>query len=555
MAELLKLRRTAKGRFLTLDDGEILALTESLRKKLDDLVSIAEESNNGLKISALNALSLEELQGPEIVFEFDEDWRAQIQLYHEAENYQPTIPQGLKAALREYQEAGFKWLAKRAQWGVGACLADDMGLGKTAQALALLLHRAELGPALVVVPMSLGFNWASEAQKFAPQLRIVHFGEGDRAETFAGLQPYDAVVSSYGLMERESARFSKIHWATVVLDEAQAIKNMHTKRSKAAMKLDADFRMVTTGTPLENHLGELWNLFRFLNPGLLGSYARFNERFAAPIERQNDQETKDRLKRIVRPFLLRRTKKEVLSELPERIEKDCFVEADAEERAFYDALRCESLEKLKRLDSRSSSEKRFCVLAEIMRLRRACCNLQLIAGEKAPKSAKMAEFLKIYEELMENGHKALVFSQFVDHLGLIRKELDKIGAHYQYLDGSTSAKERQESVNAFQSGEGDVFLISLRAGGLGLNLTAADYVIHMDPWWNPAVEDQASDRAHRIGQTRPVTIYRVIMRGSIEEKIVELHRSKRSLADHLLSGASDAGARLDVAELLRLLSN
>jgi len=463
---------------------------------------------------------------------------------------EPKVPKAFEADLRPYQEEGFQWMARLAEAGFGACLADDMGLGKTVQALALLLRRGKAGPALVVAPTSVCANWAAEILKFAPALSVRHLSEGDREQTLDSLEPMDVLLCSYGLLHTESERLKAIEWSTVILDEAQAIKNAFTKRSQAAMELKAGFRLILSGTPLENHLGELWNLFRFINPGMLGSLDAFQRRFQTPIERDKDPEALHRLRRITAPFLLRRTKGQVLEELPTRTEITLELEPSAEETAFLEALRQKSLETL---DAEKSAEgQTMQVLAAITRLRRACCNPSLVQPELHIESSKLTAFLELAEELRENRHRALVFSQFVDHLSILRKALDDRGFAYQYLDGSTPAKARLRSVQAFQQGEGELFLISLKAGGTGLNLTGADYVIHMDPWWNPAVEDQASDRAHRIGQTRPVTIYRLIIKGSIEQKIVGLHQSKRQLADQLLDERTST-ARLDAQALLSLL--
>jgi SNF2 family DNA or RNA helicase len=321
------------------------------------------------------------------------------------------------------------------------------------------------------------------------------------------------------------------------------------------MALQGGFRMVCTGTPLENHLGELWNLFRFINPGLLGSLEQFNLRFAAPIEKPQDHRAtaaaRQRLRRLIQPFILRRTKTQVLDELPSRTEITLEVDLSAEETALYESLRRAALDNLEQVEG-PAEKKSIQILAEIMRLRRACCNPNLVAPELKLASSKLAAFGRLLEGLLDNRHKVLVFSQFVDHLGLIRDYLDQQGVSYQYLDGATPMAERKKRVDAFQAGQGEVFLISLKAGGVGINLTAADYVVHMDPWWNPAVEDQASDRAHRMGQLRPVTIYRLVARHTIEEGIVELHGHKRELADSLLEG-SDVAARMSAGEMLAML--
>ena len=319
------------------------------------------------------------------------------------------------------------------------------------------------------------------------------------------------------------------------------------------MSLKADFRMIATGTPIENHLGELWNLFRFINPGLLGSSQQFKERYATPIEQQHDEQARDRLKVLIKPFILRRMKREVLTELPERTEITHLVEFNEGERAFYNGLREQALQRISEYAD-LDSEQRFRVLAEITTLRQASCHPALVTENPPCDSAKMRAFAEIVDELRHNGHRCLVFSQFVGHLTLIRKYLDSNKISYQYLDGSTSVKKRKQAVDEFQAGAGELFLISLKAGGSGLNLTAADYVIHMDPWWNPAVEDQASDRAYRMGQKRPVAIYRMVVKDTIEEKIVKLHEQKRDLANALLEG-TDGGSRLSVEELVELIGD
>lgn len=554
MQQLLALLDETPGRFLRLGEGEFLALTQNFRKRLEDLRAFGDRHGNSTRLHPLAVPALTDFAAEIGQFEADQHWREHLQRFEEVQALQPEIPSTLQAELRDYQVEGFRWLARLAHWGVGACLADDMGLGKTLQALAVILTRAPQGPTLVVAPTSVGANWLKEAQRFAPTLNGIGFGTGDRQAILDNLQPFDLVVCSYGLLQQAEVgkMLAKVEWQTIVLDEAQAIKNAETQRSQAAMQLKSGFKMIATGTPIENHLGELWNLFRFINPGLLGSQKRFNQLFAVPIERYKDKGAKAKLKKLIQPFLLRRTKSQVLDELPSRTEILLPVELSTEEIALYEALRREAVEKLENTEAEAGA-KHLQVLAEIMRLRRFCCNPNLVKPELELGSSKLEAFSEIVEELLANRHKALVFSQFVDHLKIIRTYLERENIRYQYLDGSTPAKARQQRVEAFQSGDGDIFLISLKAGGTGLNLTAADYVIHMDPWWNPAVEDQASDRAHRIGQQRPVTIYRLVAKHTIEEKIVELHHHKRDLADSLLAD-SDGGGRLSTNELLQLLS-
>jgi superfamily II DNA or RNA helicase len=545
---LLELVSASRGRFVPMGDGTFLALSKAFRRRLLDLNALGEVRGEGLRLHASAAVLLGDLEQGLDAFEGDRAFRLLAARVRAAMALEPPLPTTLEAELRDYQAQGYRWLMRLAEAGLGACLADDMGLGKTLQALAVLLARGGAGPALVVAPTSVCANWQNEAARFAPALRLHNLAEHDRERLLEQAGPMDVVVTSYGLLHQESERLAKVAWSTVILDEPQAIKNAFTKRSKAAMALKAGFRLVLSGTPVENHLGELWNILRFLNPGLMGTLDQFQVRFQIPIERLDDPEALKRLKRVVGPFLLRRTKAQVLEELPPRTEITLEVEPSPEEAAFLEALRQRSLEELEDLGEGQAIQ----VLAAIMRLRRACCHPELAQPGIGIPSSKAEAFLELLAHMRENKHRALVFSQFVDHLALIRQALEAQGVPYLYLDGGTPARARAKAVAAFQSGEGEVFLISLKAGGTGLNLTGADYVIHMDPWWNPAVEDQASDRAHRIGQTRPVTIYRLVLRGSIEQKIVALHARKRQLADNLLEGAA-APARLDAEALMELL--
>lgn len=554
MRQLMSLLEQTNSRFIPLADGQFIALTNEFRKRLDEMRSFADQHGDGLRFHPLASLAMDDMLADMEHVKADKHWKANIKKIKEMESFQPELPSTLQADLRDYQQEGFEWMSRLAYWGVGACLADDMGLGKTIQALSVILTRAPQGPTLVIAPTSVGLNWISEAQKFSPTLNPVQFTSGDRQKLLNSLQPFDLLVCTYGLLQQDelSNMLAEVEWSTIVLDEAQAIKNANTKRSKAAMKLQAGFKVLTTGTPIENHLGELWNLFRFINPGLLGSMEKFNQKFAYPIERDEDKQARHRLKTLISPFILRRTKSQVLDELPSRTEITLQVELSKAEMAMYEALRREAMERLADSEVQGGA-KHLQVLAEIMKLRRMCCNPQLILPETDLMGSKLELFGETLEELLANRHKALVFSQFVDHLSILKAYLEENNIRYQYLDGSTPAKVRKQRVDAFQSGDGDVFLISLKAGGTGLNLTAADYVIHMDPWWNPAVEDQASDRAHRIGQKRPVTIYRLVAKNTIEEKIVALHAQKRDLADSLLDG-TDMSGKISTDDLIKLMS-
>jgi superfamily II DNA or RNA helicase len=538
LQQLLDWSREGKGRFVPLGEGRYLALTNELRARIEELATVAERHKDEARIPQLAAPWLEQvLDG--MTLATDAAFRERLERLSAAQATAAALPGGLQAQLRPYQEEGYQWAQRLATAGFGACLADDMGLGKTLQALALLLARAPGGPALVVTPTSLGGNWLAEAQRFAPALNVTLYGDGtDRGELLQQAGAQDVVVVSYTLLQQAAEEFSARRWHTLVVDEAQAIKNASAKRSQAVFELEAEFRLALSGTPIENRLAELWSIMRFCNPGLLGSSARFNQRFAVPIERERNREAQRTLRRLIAPFILRRTKAQVLEELPPRIELQLSVTPDAAETAHYEALRRQAVAEAEQsLADSNSGQARMNVLAQLTRLRRAACDPRLTSPELGLVGAKVQAFAELAAELAANQHKTLVFSQFVDFLNLLRAPLDAAGISYQYLDGSTPAAERSRRVAAFQAGEGELFLISLKAGGFGLNLTAADYVVIADPWWNPAAEDQAMGRAHRMGQQRPVTVYRLVNQGTLEERIVALHHDKRALAEGILDGA------------------
>ena len=554
LQQLLALLREARGsRYVALGEGEYLALADQLRQRLAELDALADATGGKLKLGATAAVWLADA-APELGVQGDAAWQRRAAALERAATLEPEVPHGLQAALRPYQHEGYVWMRRLAEAGFGAVLADDMGLGKTVQTLALLLARAAAGPALVVAPTSVCGNWADETARFAPALRCGVYGQGEagRAAQLAAAGAGDVVVVSYALLLRDAEALAARPWATLVLDEAQALKNAATQRVQAVGALQADFRLALTGTPVENRLADLWSIMNLLNPGLLGSASRFAERFANPIERQRDEAARARLRRLVSPFLLRRTKAQVLADLPPRTEIVQRIEPSPEERAFLEAMRRDALERIAQLDPADASRNRFNVLAELTRLRRAACDPRLAAPELGRVGAKVQAFERLAVELVEARHQTLVFSQFTDFLKLLAERLDACGLRYLVLDGSTPAAVRGERVAAFQRGEADLFLISLKAGGFGLNLTAADYVVITDPWWNPAAEDQAMGRAHRIGQQRPVTVYRLVTAGSVEERIVALHHDKRELAEGLLAG-QDAGTPLAASDLVDLL--
>ncbi|NOK13913.1 DEAD/DEAH box helicase [Corallococcus exercitus] len=539
-----------RQRYVPLGKGRWLRLTEALREQLTPLADVAHPGRKGLEVSAAAAPVLDTLEKAGARVQAPPDWRQLAKRIHDAHARPVRVPRSLKAELRDYQREGFTWLARLASWGAGACLADDMGLGKTVQALALLLSRAAAGPALVVAPTSLRGNWVLEAERFAPSLRVHVWQDSDRGALPSLLGPRDVLIISYGLLAMDAAKLADVTFATLVVDEAQAVKNPNTARARALRGVKAEARVALTGTPVENRLSELWSLFHLLFPGLLGGRESFHARFAVPIERDRNADARASLARLVRPFLLRRTKAQVARELPPRVDTVVPVTLSDAERRLYDDVRLAALARLG--EGTPGGDQRFEMLAALTRLRLAACHPRLVDPDTGLSSSKLERVLERVDELLAEGGRALVFSQFVRHLSLVRDALEARGIPFQYLDGRTPAAERQSRVEAFQRGEGALFLISLKAGGTGLNLTGADHVLHLDPWWNPAVEDQASDRAHRIGQTRPVTVSRFVAEGTIEEAILALHAQKRELADSLLSEA-DGAAALSPAQLLDLL--
>jgi SNF2 family DNA or RNA helicase len=497
------------------------------------------------------------LNAPDSGFQLDVESQSWLERVARLSQKEFALPSALGATLRPYQLEGYRWLSALSELGLGACLADDMGLGKTIQILALLLARVPEahGPTLVVAPTSVCGNWIAEVARFAPTLTAIEYVGKQRAERLSALSEQAngeiVVVCSYTLLQQDQAELSAVSWGTVVLDEAQFIKNPQSLRAKAAYSLTAKQRIAATGTPVENHLGDVWGIFRFLNPGLLGDWQHFKHTFLMPVERDAGRESTELLQKLLRPFLLRRLKRDVLADLPPLTEVQHDVHWSEDESVRYALLRKQIHQKLYTVHGKRNNKLE--VLAEIMRLRRFCCHPVLVFPDAPRECSKIDAFLDLVEELKENQHRALVFSQFVDFLGLVREHLDERRIRYEYLDGSTPQAERQARVAAFQEGDAPLFLISLKAGGFGLNLTAADYVIHLDPWWNPAVEAQATDRAHRIGQERPVTVYRLVTRDSIEESIVKMHASKRELAGALLD-QGDAVAGIGADELIELLN-
>ncbi|MCK4608979.1 MAG: DEAD/DEAH box helicase [Gammaproteobacteria bacterium] len=552
MQELLDLLDNSSEDFIQLGDDKFVSLTDHFKRKLLQLKNVASYDGKSYLVHKLSAGTVDDVIDQFDHVELDAAWQQQIEKIKTAKKLEPKLPAQLTAELRPYQHEGYKWLCRLANWGVGACLADDMGLGKTVQAIALLLKQSSKGPSLVVAPTSVCHNWLLEINRFAPTLKAHIFADHDRGKLIKNVAKKEVVICSYGLLQSSIELLKQVDWQVVVLDEAQAIKNSSAKRTKAVWQLNSNFRLALTGTPIENHLGELWSLFRFLNPGYFSTEKEFFQRFIVPIEQQKDEGMREALKRVIQPFILRRLKGEVLTELPPRIEQTIEIEQSDQEKAFYESVRVKAVDNISNMQEENVGKKKIKILAEITKLRQVCCHPTLAYKEMNIESSKLKKFFYLLDGLIENQHRVLVFSQFVQYLTLIRQALEQREIKYQYLDGQTPAKKRKNIISAFQDGTDNVFLLSLKAGGVGLNLTAADYVIILDPWWNPAVEDQAADRAHRIGQTKPVTIYRLITNNTIEEKIVQLHKYKKDLASDLLSGTNASG-KLGEDELLQLI--
>ncbi|RYZ66080.1 MAG: DEAD/DEAH box helicase, partial [Proteobacteria bacterium] len=537
---LLDAVASSEGRFVALGDAGFVALTDEVRGKLDALARAQSVASKGRLGAALLPAVDQWTTGLEV------EWSGKLAKRRTEALPDVEVPKTLRADLRDYQREGFQFLARRTTDGTGAILADDMGLGKTVQAIALLLERGPQGPALVVMPTSVQSNWRDELGRFAPSLTVKD------ADAEAG--PNDVVLVSYGMLVADEAALAARSWHTLVFDEAHALKNPTTRRWAAARGMNADATVLLTGTPVENHVGELHALFDVIAPGLLGSRAAFQRAFGIPIAR-GQRDVAAALRQMVRPLLLRRTKAEVLGELPPKTEMQRTIVPSTEERAFYEAVRRRAQERLVALRSREKGrgQAHIEILSEIMRLRRAAIDPRLVGGPDAPPGGKLAMLVRLVSDLRAEGHRALVFSQFLEVLDLAKEALALEGVVCRRLDGSLNAAERAAEVEAFQGGSGDVFLLSLRAGGVGMNLTGADYVIHLDPWWNPAVEDQATDRAHRIGQERPVTVVRMVTEGTIEEKVLALHGEKRRLYADLV-GEADGKGTLDFDQLASLLA-
>ncbi len=532
-----------KDRYIKLADGSIGEIPEEWLEKYKHLFALGEEAGDSLRLSNHHLTMLDQLLAESDRVRLDDEFiRRRQRLKDFSGITRQGLPDGFVGELRPYQTFGLDWLYFLHDFGFGGCLADDMGLGKTVQVLVLLQSLKEKKhprtASLVVVPRSLLVNWQREADRFTPGLQVHEYFGNTRDKNVAEFDQFDVVITTYGIMLRDVEIFRKYRFHYVVLDESQAIKNPLAQTSKAARLLKCEHRLVLTGTPVENSTYELWSQFAFLNPGLLGNLEYFKREFASPIEAKGDESKAEFLRKMVFPFILRRTKSQVAPELPPRTERILYSDMEPAQRKFYNRTRDYYRGMLLgMLDKQGMDNTRMKILEGLLRLRQICNHPRLVDKTFRGESAKFGLLLETLETLQAEGHKALVFSQFVEMLTLVRDALENRKVSYAYLDGST--RDRQEQVDTFQqNGKLSFFLISLKAGGVGLNLTAADYVIHIDPWWNPAVEMQASDRTHRIGQDKPVFVFKLITRDSVEEKILQLQERKRNLVDQLISTES-----------------
>jgi SNF2 family DNA or RNA helicase len=546
-------------RTVQLEDGSRGVLPREWISTYDSLAQLAQSSSeDGLRFLPSQALLVDALMVAMPPIDVDRTFAELREKLRTFDRIEPKKePRGFGGTLRNYQRSGLGWLCFLREFGLGGILADDMGLGKTVQALALLRtyrspSKTTGRPYLVVAPRSLVYNWIEEASRFTPSLRVIEYGGPEREALQSKLDNYDLVVTTYGTLRRDIGYLASVDFDTVILDEAQAIKNPDSQTAKASRLLHAQHRLALTGTPIENHLGELGSIFEFLNPGLLGRLP------ALDVLASGREASKDELALVakgIRPFILRRTKGEVLADLPEKTEQVLHVGLRPEQRELYNQLRAgyrESL--LEHVESRGLGGATMQVLEALLRLRQVACHPGLVNPDWIPAgSAKLDALFEQITEVLDEGHKAIVFSQFTKLLAFVRERLDAQGTNYAYLDGQT--RDRAEAVEQFQTDPAcNLFLISLKAGGVGLNLTAASYVFLLDPWWNPAVEAQAIDRAHRIGQKQPVFAYRLIAQDTVEERMLQLQASKRQLADAILDGEGEAVSDLTVDDLRLLLS-
>ena len=553
-----------KKKYHRLKDGSYLNLTESGLSSVSDLVTglgLGKKELNQSQISlpAYRALYINQVLGEDqgISGFRNQAYERLIQGMDHMMDVSVTVPEAVQDTLRPYQAEGYRWLKTLEQYGFGGILADDMGLGKTLQVIALLLSQPEnSAPSLIVCPTSLIYNWEHEFGKFAPDMKVlpVTGTAEERKALLQNMTEYDAVITSYDLLRRDEALYSAHTFRYMIIDEAQYIKNHTTQNAKAVKSIRAEHKAALTGTPIENRLSELWSIFDFLMPGFLYSYTRFRADYERAIVKEKDEEVIRRLRRMLQPFILRRLKQDVLQDLPEKTEQVVFTGLRGVQKQLYQASVLQLREQIEGQSGTEYQKSKLQLLSQLMRLRQICCDPALCFEGYDGESAKTEVCMELIEDCIASGHKLLLFSQFTSMLERLERKLQEKNTDYYKLTGDTSKEERQQLVEAFQKDQVPVFLISLKAGGTGLNLTAADIVIHYDPWWNVAAQNQATDRTHRIGQENPVTVYKLIARDTIEERILKLQESKQDLSEQILSGHGESLSHLSKEELLEILS-
>lgn len=552
-----KYYRLKNGDFVVINEADI----EMLSQMMDTLhVSPKEFTQGKMKVPMYRALYLNKMleQGENIYLNRDKHFKNLIKEFKTVEDSDFEVPAELESIMRNYQVQGFKWTKTLERYGFGGILADDMGLGKTLQMISVLLaakQEGTLGTALIVAPASLVYNWKEEFMRFAPDLKVtlVVGSQRERASIIQNHLESDVLVTSYDLLKRDIAEYEGISFQYQVLDEAQYIKNHTTAAAKSVKVITSKYRYALTGTPIENRLSELWSIFDYLMPGFLYGYDVFRKELETPIVKNKEEEASERLKKMVAPFILRRLKGDVLKDLPDKIEEVRYAKFESKQQQIYDAQVVHMKEVIAKQDESDFQKNKMQILAELTKIRQICCDPELLFEKYQEGSAKRAACMELVKSAIEGEHKILLFSQFTSMLELLEKDLKKEKISYYKITGATPKEKRVEMVSSFNNDQVPVFLISLKAGGTGLNLTGADVVIHYDPWWNQAVQNQATDRAHRIGQTKIVSVYKLIAKGTIEEKIVKMQESKKDLADTILSGETGGITKMSKEELLELL--
>ena len=543
-----------EGKFLHIDFKEIEPILRTIFELFD------KKEGNSLVIKAFDAHLLDMDADMNVVWKGAKELKALSQKLKDFKGITSVTPSpNLQASLREYQQFGLDWLNFLHEFSFGGILADDMGLGKTIQTLAflqLLKHRGELNrPCLIVMPTSLIGNWKNEIKKFTPNLTFLELYGIDRADKFKEISKYDIIFTTYQLAQRDESRYQKVNFLYIILDEAQKIKNPKTKMAVAIKSFSSQYKLALSGTPIENHLGELWSIFDFLMEGFLDNLKSFKSFYQTPIEQEHDFKRRELLNKKIAPFILRRTKEEVVKELPSKTEIIKRAKFGEKQAKFYENIRVTMEEKVRdAIAGKGLSRSHITILDALLKLRQVCCDPQLLkldSAKEIKESAKLEMFLELIDDLHMEGRKVLVFSQFTSMLSIIEAEIKKRKISYTKLTGAT--RKREEVIEKFTKGDANIFLISLKAGGVGLNLVEADTVIHYDPWWNPAVENQATDRAYRIGQDKPVFVYKLIVEGSIEEQIIKLQEKKKALQGGIYKGNEDKSDKFDGEDLVKLL--